>query len=499
MRAIFSKYRFAFLGLMLVVPALPLIFSLSAMEVEGDPTQMNDLRSDSAMENSGLILSDLVGTETPDSPRNKWHDSNTIEAFVDSELAKGKKPNRLIHEKSPYLLQHSFNPVDWYPWGEEAFRKARAEDKPIFLSIGYSTCHWCHVMAHESFDSTRIASILNQYFVSIKDGGNAPVDPQGEFAGRNILYVARSLDETASHFGKSPTEIERLLSIARQKLFQVRARRPRPHLDDKVITSWNGLMITALARGYQVLNEPRYLRAAEQSAGFITNKLYDSKEKVLLRRHRKGSAGLEAHLDDYAFLVQGLLDLYEASFSIKWLIRATELTEKQFELFGDSRGGGFYETSGDDRTVLLRLKEDYEGAKPTGNSVAALNLLRLAQMTDNEKWHQKGVETIVTFAGLLNKYPTTMPHMLVALDFQLHNLKQVIIAGKPNAKDTMKMLKRLYDRFLPNKVILLADGGEGQKYLSKYLPFITSMRMRDGIATAYVCENYTCQLPTTDV
>ncbi len=782
MRTIFNKYRFAFLGLMLVVPALPLIFSFSVMEVKGDQTQMNDLRSDSAIEKSGVILSDLVGTETPDSPRNKSPDSNTVEAFVDSQLAKGKKPNRLIHEKSPYLLQHAFNPVDWYPWGEEAFRKARGEDKPIFLSIGYSTCHWCHVMAHESFENTQIATILNQYFVSIKvdreerpdldrvymlatqaltgqggwpmsvflthdlkpfyagtyfpaesrygrpgfgdllqaiheawandrkrilqsatqitahlkertvaqksetdlneslleraynltavtydraqggfsnapkfprpvtlnfllryhyrsgdkkaldmvlttlrkmaaggihdqigggfhrysvdgqwrvphfekmlydqaqvavayleayqitndsfyarvardildyvlrdltgphsgfysaedadsprpenpekhgegafyvfakeeiektlgvktgkvfiyyygieDGGNAPLDPQGEFAGKNILYVAHSLDETASQFGKSPTEIEKLLSAARQKLFQVRARRPRPHLDDKVITSWNGLMITALARGYQVLNEPRYLRAAEQSAGFITSRLYDSKQKVLLRRYRKGSAGLEAHLDDYAFLVQGLLDLYEASFSIKWLIYATALTDKQAELFGDPRGGGFYDTSGDDRTVLLRLKEDYEGAKPTGNSVAALNLLRLAQMTDNERWYRKGVETIVTFSGLLNKYPTTMPQMLVALDFQLHNLKQVIIAGKPNSEDTMKMLKRVHDRFLPKKVILLADGGEGQEYLSKYLPFIASMRMRDGIATAYVCENYTCKLPTTDV
>jgi uncharacterized protein YyaL (SSP411 family) len=337
------------------------------------------------------------------------------------------------------------------------------------------------------------------YYYGVKDGGNAPFDPQGEFTGKNILYVAHSLDETASHFGKPPTEIEKLLSTARQRLFQVRARRPRPHLDDKVISSWNGLMITALARGYQVLNEPRYLRAAEQSAGFITNKLYDSKQKVLMRRYRQGSAGLEAHLDDYAFLVQGLLDLYEASFNIRWLIYARELTDRQIEIFGDPRGGGFYDTSGDDRTLLLRLKEDYEGAKPTGNSVATLNLLRLAQMTDNEKWQRKGVETIATFAELLSKYPTTMPQMLVALDFKLHNPKQVIIAGKPNAEDTMKMLKRVYDRFLPNKVILLADGGKGQKYLSKYLPFIASMRMLDGRATAYVCENYTCKLPTTDV
>lgn len=194
------------------------------------------------------------------------------------------------------------------------------------------------------------------YCYGVNDEGNALSDPQGEFVGKNIFYVAHSVDETASHFGKSSRETEKLLDAARQRLFEVRAERPRPHLDDKVITAWNGLMITALARGYQVLNEPRYLRAAEQSASFIATMLYDSKEETLLRRYRDGVAGLEAYLDDYAFLVQGLLDLYEASFNIRWLIYAIDLTSKQIELFGDTQGGGFYDTSGNDETVLLRMK-----------------------------------------------------------------------------------------------------------------------------------------------
>jgi hypothetical protein len=289
------------------------------------------------------------------------------------------------------------------------------------------------------------------------------------------------------------------LQEAREKLFQVRAKRPRPHLDDKVITSWNGLMISAFARGYQALDEPRYLKAAERAASFITSKLYDSDKKVLLRRYRDGAAGLEAHLDDYAFLVHGLLDLYEASLDVKWLANAIELTDKQIALFWDlpreikrdkpvrnvdsslshgvKTGGGFYDTSGKDETVLLRMKEDYDGAESRcttkfivhrDNSIAALNLLRLAQMTDNDDWHQKGAQTIGTFAERLQQYPSIMPQMLAALNFQLEKPKQIIIAGVPEAADTQKMLREVYSRYLPNKIILLADGGEGQKRLSSY-------------------------------
>jgi uncharacterized protein YyaL (SSP411 family) len=753
MREIVARYKFFLLGVLLSVVALWVLPSFS------------------------FGKSQSADRQSVSSPR-----PNTVAAFVVQELAAGKKPNHLINQKSPYLLQHAFNPVNWYPWGEEAFEKARREDKPIFLSIGYSTCHWCHVMARESFENPEIAAILNQNFVSIKvdreerpdldrvymtatqaltggggwpmsvfithefkpfyagtyfppearygkpgfpdlikaihqawvadrvkilqsadkitaylqeltvapgskesltenlltdayaltavgydsthggfgsapkfprpvtfnfllryyhrsgeqkaremalttlrkmaeggirdhigggfhrysvdgqwrvphfekmlydqaqlavsyleayqitedpfyarvaegifdyilrdmtspqggfysaedadsslpedpethgegafylftkkeimetlgsktgeifsyhygvqKGGNAPFDPQNEFAGKNILYVSHSIKETASHFGKSEAEISKHLTEARQRLFFQRTKRPRPHLDDKVITSWNGLMISGFARGYQVLGQPRYLEAADHAASFITTKLYEPSKKVLFRRYRDTAAGLEAHLVDYAFLVRGLLDLYEASLQIRWLVLAIDLTQRQIELFWDPRGGGFYDTSGNDKAVLLRMKDNYDGAEPSGNSIAAHNLLRLAYMIDNQEWHRKGAKTITTFAESLQKHPTMMPQLLVALDFQLANAKQIIIAGKPTAEDTQAMVKVVHKRFLPNKIILLADGDKGQKELSRFLPFMEGVRMFDGKATAYVCEDYTCKLPTTDV
>ncbi|MEE9170962.1 MAG: thioredoxin domain-containing protein, partial [bacterium] len=333
----------------------------------------------------------------------------------------------------------------------------------------------------------------------VEEAGNALSDPLNEFTGKNLLYVANSLDSMAARFERPVSDIERILQEARQKLFAVRSKRPRPHLDDKVITSWNGLMIGAFARGYQVLNQPRYLEAAERAANFVMSDLYDSGKKILLRRYRDGASGLEAHLNDYAFFVNGLLDLYEASLDVKWLVHALELTEKQVSLFWDEEAGGFYDTSGKDKTVLLRMKEDYDGAEPTGNSIAALNLLRLSQMTDNEDWYQKGAKTVSAFGNRLQQIPSAMPQMLAALDYRLDKPKQIIIAGKPGADDTQKMLTEVYERYIPNKIILLADGGKAQKVLAKHLPFIESVGMIDGKATAYICENYVCHLPTSDV
>ncbi len=706
---------------------------------------------------------------------------NTIDQFIKERQAGGQKANRLINEKSPYLLQHAFNPVDWYPWGEEAFAKAKAEDKPIFLSIGYSTCHWCHVMAHESFESEEVAAILNKYFVCIKvdreerpdvdqiymaavqamtggggwpmsvfitpdlkpfyggtyfppeakhglpgfsqillaiqdawlnkrddllvsadkitahlkqddgetakgnvnakvlekgfqqinrefdetyagfgrapkfprpviynfllryyhdqgeeralnmtlltlrkmaaggmydhigggfhrysvDGqwrvphfekmlydqaqlvvsyieayqisqdpfyanvaedilsyilrdmrdsaggfysaedadsqdphdkakhgeglfylwdkdeiveilgeehakvfnfhygvkknGNALNDPQNEFVGKNILYVAHSLEETADHYDKPEAEVAALLEQARVDLMGKRQQRPHPHLDDKVITSWNGLMISALAKAAQALGKDEYAEAATKAADFIFDTLYEGATGQLKRRYRVGSAGLDGQLDDYAFLIAGLLDLYEATFEIEWLKRAVALTEKQLELFWDEKNSGFFDTTGKDPSVLVQMKSDYDGAEPTGNSIAALNLLRLAWMTGNDDWQKRGLATIEAFSGRLNEYPPILPQMLVAHGFSQAKPTQVVIAGKIGKADTEIMLSLVRKRFLPNKIILFADGVAGQKYLGAQLPFLAEVAMLDNKATAYICENYTCQLPTTDI
>lgn len=685
--------------------------------------------------------------------------------------------NHLINEKSPYLQQHAHNPVDWFPWGEEAFAKARKENKPIFLSVGYSTCHWCHVMEHESFENPQVARILNDNFVCIKvdreerpdvdrvymtfvqattggggwpmsvwltpdlkpffggtyyppsqftslleqiaaswkadrdkivasgdaitrqlrqftetarsagvelekslldktydqikssyepkyggfggapkfprpvalnfmlryyartgtkdaldmslftlrkmadggmhdhigggfhrystdtrwhvphfekmlydqaqlvgsyldayqithdkfyadvardilayvqrdmtgdqgqfysaedadspvpgnpsahaegafyvweekkiietlgkesaeifnyfygveKGGNVNNDPRGEFPKKNVLIVSHTVEDAAKKFGRSADAIQKLLADARQKLFAVRAKRPRPHLDDKTITAWNGLMISAFARAYQVLDDPQYLSAATKSAQFVRTKLYDAKTGKLIRRYRAGEATIDGFADDYAFLIQGLLDLYEASFDINDLAWAFDLQKKQNELFWDSSGNGFFSTTGNDPSVLLRMKEDYDGAEPSPNSVAALNLLRLSQMLDEKPFREMVEKTLAAFGARLQQAPSAMPQMMVAFDFHMAKPKQIVIAGKHDAADTRAMLRTVHENFIPNKIILLADGGDGQTFLGKHVEFIQDVKMMDGKATAYVCENYVCHTPTPDL
>lgn len=731
-----------------------------------------------------LSLGEPSGTAAEPVPSkhagNPMTKKNTAAYFVEQELAKGKQPNRLITEQSPYLLQHAFNPVNWYPWGKEAFARAQAEDKPIFLSIGYSTCHWCHVMARESFEDPEIAALLNKYFVCIKvdreerpdvdqiymaatqalsggggwpmsvfltpgrkpffagtyfptapqhglpsfkqvlvsiedvwkgkrdkvmesaasvtehlrnaspepagtavdeamsakayrllasdfdainggfggapkfprpvvfnlllrhyqrggeqqaldmvlftlrkmaaggmydhvgggfhrysvdnewrvphfekmlydqgqlanayleafqitrepfyasvaadildyvlrdmtspegaffsaedadspdpknpekhgegffylwsekeihellgpkagaifachygvaKGGNALSDPHGEFAGKNILHVAKSLEETAGQFGKSVEAVAALLDDCRRRLFDARVHRPRPHLDDKVITAWNGHMISAFARGYQVLAEERYQIAAVRAARFLIAHLMERQTGTLLRRYRDGQAGLPGQLDDYAFFGQALLDLYAADFDVTWLQQAVALTEKQIALFHDEQGGGFFDVGAGDESILFRLKSDYDGAEPTGNSVAALNLLQLAQITDNQQWREMAVKTIEAFAGRIKEYPPVLPQLLVAHDFARQKPRQIIIAGQLTEEGTRRMLGAIRKRFLPGSIVLLADGGEGQEWLSRRLPFLADMKKIDNMPTAYVCQNFSCSRPTTD-
>jgi uncharacterized protein YyaL (SSP411 family) len=692
------------------------------------------------------------------------------------------KPNALIHELSPYLLQHAHNPVHWYPWGDEAFAKARRENKPIFLSVGYSTCHWCHVMARESFQDGAVARVLNEHFVAIKvdreerpdvdrvymayvqaatgsggwplsvwltpdlkpffggtyyppderwgrpgfktllrgiaaawtqrreqilaaadtatrqlqqfgtlgadarvtlpertlldaayrqfassydprDGGfggapkfprpavlnlvlryaattpspeaqemvlhtlrkmasggvrdqlgggfhrysvdtfwhvphfekmlydqaqlicsyleayqisrdplyatvardtlayvrrdltgpegqfysaedadsplptnpaehgegafyvwtqaeilatlgpeasavfdyaygvakdgNAPADPQGEFAGANILILRHSVAETAAQFAQPPDQVRDLLTRCRSQLLAVRARRPRPTRDDKALTAWNGLMISACARAAQVLNDPHYARAAQQAARFVEARLYDPQTGTLRRRCREGVAAIDGFADDYAFLIQGLLDLYETTFEAHWLDWARALQERQDAGFWDEEQGGYFSTSGQDTGAIMRLKDSDDGAEPSANAIAALNLLRLAQMTDTPGFRARAERIFATFAGRLAQAPQAMPQMLVAYGVSLDPPRQIVIAGQPDAPDTRALLRAVYDRFIPNRVLLLADGGLGQQRLAQRLEFVRDLKPIGGQATAYLCENYACQTPVT--
>lgn len=695
--------------------------------------------------------------------------------------------NKLADEKSPYLLQHADNPVDWLPWGEEAFAQAREQNKPIFLSIGYSTCHWCHVMAHESFENPEVAAVMNREFVNVKvdreerpdvdrvymtfvqattggggwpmsiwltpelkpfvggtyfppedrwgqpgftkvleriatawkqdhekiseqgtkiiaaleqsvaaisdpglklgaktldaayqqiarsydaheggfgvapkfprpvtlnflariyarnsesesgkhalemnlftlrkmaaggmhdvlgggfhrysvdaywhvphfekmlydqaqlalayleafqitrealfeevardtldyvrremtakDGGffsaedadsvvpgnsgkkaegafyvwdkneidaavgssadafnfhyavknegNVPPggDPHGEFTGKNILIELGSIAATAKHFGRGEADIRQTLVESRATLFEIRSKRPRPHLDDKVITAWNGLMISAFARGAQILDDSAYLEAAMRAAEFVRSQLYDASRKILYRNYREGRSAIEGFADDYAFFIQGLLDLYEASFDVRWLRWAIELQETLDRLFFDPERGGYFSGAGNDPSILLRLKEDNDSAEPAASSVAALNLLRLAQIRNDAGFYERAEKTVDAFSPQIGHFASAMPQMLVALDVLLNQPRQIVIAGERDAAGTRALAAEVHRHFVPNRVLLLADNGEGQRYLEEKLEALRGMKRIDGKAAAYVCENFMCKAPVTD-
>jgi uncharacterized protein YyaL (SSP411 family) len=693
--------------------------------------------------------------------------------------------NRLSGEKSPYLLQHQHNPVDWHPWGPEAFEKARKENKPIFLSIGYSTCHWCHVMAHESFEDEAVAKFLNEHFVSIKvdreerpdvdkvymtfvqattggggwpmsvwltpdlkpfiggtyfppedrggrpgfmtvlkriadgwkddrdgivahgdkvavqlaeaaaqtpskaggagseallyglgqlaqrfddehggfgsapkfpqpsilnflfrmaardgtgveaqkarkmalftlekmaaggihdhlgggfhrysvdtfwhiphfekmlydqaqlarasvdafqltrdprwenvardvldyvlrdmtdkDGGfysaedadsllehgkpehgegafyvwtkaeiehllgedaalfgrfygvepdgNAPAgsDPLGEFRGKNTLIQRLDISAAAGLFRKTEAEVAASLEASRKKLFAARAMRPRPHLDDKIIVAWNGLMISAFARASQVLDDPRYLAAAQRSATFIKANLW--RDGALIRSFRQQPSGIAAFADDYAALIGGLLELYRADFDVQWLQWALELQAAMDGRFLDREHGGYFQTAPGAKDIIFRSKEDYDGAEPAPGSLAALNLLRLAELTDSKELRERAMKTIASAGEQLAQLPSAMTQMLCAVDASLAKPRQVVIAGKPGAADTRALLREVNAVFAPNQLVLLADGGPGQEWLGGKLEFLRTANPVEGKAAAYVCENFTCQAPVTD-
>jgi uncharacterized protein YyaL (SSP411 family) len=286
-------------------------------------------------------------------------------------------------------------------------------------------------------------------------------------------------------------EIQRILTESREILLSRRSQRPRPHLDDKIITAWNGLMISGLARAGAALPEPGYLDTARRAARFIRTNLY--REGKLIRSYRQGPSNVSGFADDYAFLIQGLLDLYEATGEIEWLQWALELQQKQDALFFDSEAGGYFSAHGDDAAILIRLKEDYDGAEPSPSSVAALNALRLSQMLDDNALRSRAEKTIRAFNEQLRRMPMGLPQMLVALDFILQKPKQFVFTGRPEALRPMTSI--LHQRFLPNKVVLYADGGEGQRWLAERLEFIRTVTPVEGQPSVYVCEDFTCRQP----
>src|SRR5207249_7469253 len=247
-----------------------------------------------------------------------------------------------------------------------------------------------------------------------------------------------------------------------------------------------GLMISAYARAAQILDEPRYLKSATLATNFVRAHLWDDSKKTLYRSYREGRGRVEGFADDYAFVIQGLLDLYEASFNIEWLKFAIQLQETQDRLFFDEKNGGYFSTSGKDQSVFLRMKDDNDGAEPAAGSIAALNLLRLSQFRDDKQTVERAKKTIDAFATTLSHFASAMPQMLVAFDYSISKPRQIVIAGKKDAPETKALLREVHRHFLPKTILVLADTAEGQKYLGEKNEASRAMSMVAGKGAAYV-------------
>jgi uncharacterized protein YyaL (SSP411 family) len=257
-------------------------------------------------------------------------------------------------------------------------------------------------------------------------------------------------------------------------------------------------MISAFAKAGAVLAEPRYADAARRAADFLANRMYGAETGALLRRFRQGAAAIPGFLDDYAFFSRALLDLYETGFELRDLELAIRLTEKMVELFEDTENGAFYSTAAGDPSLVMRIKEDYDGAEPSGNSIAVLNLLRLAQITDRQDFRASAARALEAFGSRMVAAPVGVPQMLVAYEFSISKAKQIILVGERDAPDTRRLLAALHSRFAPHGIVLLVNA-ESRTALARYLPTIAEMTAIGGQATAYVCEDYACQLPTAEV
>jgi uncharacterized protein YyaL (SSP411 family) len=342
------------------------------------------------------------------------------------------------------------------------------------------------------------ADIVRKRF-GIEPEGNAPNDPQGEFTGQNLLYTAQSIEDIAARTGTAAEAIVDLLGRARQTLFEARAARPRPHLDDKVITSWNGMMIAAFARAARVMpqrpNTAGWLATARGAATFVRDELWDGATGRLLRRYRDGEAAIDAYAEDYACLIWGLLELFQTDGDPEWLAWARQLQARQDELFWDQEQGAWFSTTGRDPSVLLRLKEDYDGAEPSASSVSVLNTLTLAYLTDDTEAREKAQRTLARYGPRAGRAARVIPLMLAGLSFWHAGASQVVLLGPPEREDTQALFAAIASRYLPFALIVPVARVEAQTTLATAMPFVSAMKMIDNRATAFVCRDFSCRQP----
>jgi uncharacterized protein YyaL (SSP411 family) len=311
------------------------------------------------------------------------------------------------------------------------------------------------------------------------------------------LHRTKSLSEIAKDLKMAEKDLQGRLESVREKLFATREKRIHPHKDDKVLIDWNGLMIAALGKGARAFGEPVYAEAAKKAVDFIFQQMRRPDGR-LLHRYRDGQAGINAILDDYAFLIWGLIELYEATFDTHYLKTALDLNGEMLRQFWDEKVGGFFFTPDDGETLIVRKKEIYDGAIPSGNAVAMLNLLRLSRLTADSSLEEHAVKVGRAFSKAVKQFPSGYTQFLSAVDFALGPSYEVVIAGKSEANDTKQMLRALRSAFIPNKVTLFRPAEIESPEIDALAPFVKYQGSLDGKATAYVCLNFACKLPTTE-
>ena len=339
-------------------------------------------------------------------------------------------------------------------------------------------------------------------------GGNAPSDPQEEFGTKNLLYIARTIDEIASRTGRPADDVEAVLGRARRILFEARSARPRPHLDDKVLAAWNGLMIAAAARAARVLDDGRdpegerragvWLDAARRAASAARRHLWQPDSKRLLRRYRDGDAAIDGFCEDYACLAWGLLELFQAGGDPDDLAWAIELQQTCDRLFWDEENGGWFSTSGADASVLLRLKEDYDGAEPSASSVAVMNALTLAHLGVAGDFEARAVRTLARLGADAGPRGRVVPLMFANLSIWHQPVAQVVLVGAADDSGLKELRRAVASAYRPATFVIPVAPGPRQTALARLLPFVAPMTERDGRATAYVCEDFVCRAPVTD-
>jgi uncharacterized protein YyaL (SSP411 family) len=352
------------------------------------------------------------------------------------------------------------------------------------------------------WSSTELQAILGEedaaFFskvYNIRPEGNFLDEATHRLTGKNIPHLTMTPPALAGVVDAEHRELSNRLTKIRKKLYQARSDRVPPHKDDKVLTDWNGLMIAALAIGGRVLGDSSFTEAARKAAEFVLARL--KKDGRLLKRYRQWQAALPAHLDDYAFMVWGLLELYQTTFELHFLKEALALSQTQTEHFYDSESSSFFLTADDTEEVLLRQRQFYDGAIPSGNSITALNYLRLAGLTGNSVFEEKALGIIRACSTDLHDRPVAYTQMMAAVNFALGPTTEVVIVGQPEAADTTALLKPLRAFFDPNMVVLLRPSGEQGSEVIKLAPFSKAMQTVDGKATAFVCRNQSCLAPVT--